>query len=109
MDGRIDLQDSEILEIRRVQNRLNAKFSMRERSEKVISEIEAEAVEELYRLGFVAHIDAFPILQGEQLTITLLARATPDAEFDHERKQYDVIKAREKGETLHGESESSSE
>lgn len=105
MNERIDLQDSEILEIRRLQNGLNAKFSTRERSEKVISEIEAEAVEGLYRLGFVAHVDAFPILQGEQLTITLLGRAAP-VEFDHERKQYDVLKAREKGETIHGESES---
>jgi len=103
--GSLNLQDDEIRKIRDLQLRLNNLFSQRPRTEKVIDEIEKEAVEGLYRLGFVAHVDAFPILQGEQITITLLERAIPVTEFDHERKQYDVLKAREKGEAFHGESE----
>ena len=100
----LELQDAEILEIRKIQIKLNNKYSLQARSEKVIDEIEKDAVEALYHLGFVAHVDAFPILQGEQMTITLLHRADPSFEFDHERKAHDVVKAREKGEIIHGES-----
>ena len=103
----LQLQDSEIRKIRDLQIKLNNEFSRQPRTDKVIDEIEKEAVEGLYRLGFVAHVDAFPILQGEQMTITLLERATPNYVFDHERKQYDVLKAKEKGEDFHGESETS--
>ena len=96
-----------MLKIRDLQIRLNNKYSHRARTEEVISEIEKDAVHSLAEMGFVAHVDAFPILQGEQMTITLLQRIDPEFTFDHEQKQYDVIKAREKGETIHGESGSS--
>ena len=102
----LQLHDSEILQIREIQMKLTSKFQYQQRSEKVIDEIEAEAREELARVGWIAHVDAFPILQGEQITITLLQRVDPTQEFDHERKEWDVNKARAKGETIHGESES---
>jgi hypothetical protein len=100
------LQDSEIIAIRNLQMQLTSKFQYRPRTEKVIGEIEAEAIEGLAHLGWIASVDAFPILQGEQIQITLIQRVDPQYQFDHERKAYDVNKAREKGETIHGESES---
>jgi hypothetical protein len=104
----MQLQDSEILAIRKVQLDLTSKYQFQPRTEKVIDEIEAEAIERIAALGWIAHIDAFPLLQGEQMSITLLQRVNPQ-EFDHEHKQWDVLKAREKGETVHGESEPISE
>lgn len=104
----LQLQDAEILKIRNFQLQLNSKFSRQPRSEKTIDEIEKEAVHELAAMGFIAHVDAFPILQGEQMTITLLQRVDSTMEFDHERKAHDVVKARERGETILGESESPS-
>lgn len=100
----LQLQDSEILEIRNLQMRLTNKYALRPRTEKVINEIESEAIHELASLGWIAHVDAFPLLQGEQMTISLLQRVDAEFEFDHERKAYDVTKAVEKGETIHGES-----
>jgi hypothetical protein len=103
----LQLQDSEILQIRKIQMDLTSKFQYQARSERIVDQIEAEAVEKLANAGWIAHVDAFPILQGEQITITLLQRVDPNVRFDHEQKQYDVLKAREKGETIHGESNSS--
>ena len=103
----LQLQDAEMLAIRRIQLELNQKYSLMPRTEKTIDAIESEAIEKIAGLGFIAHVDAFPILQGEPLSITLLQRVDPKYTFDHEQKAYDVNKAREKGETLHGESRSS--
>lgn len=102
----LQLQDSEILAIRKLQMRLTNKYALQPRTEKVIDQIEVEAIHELASLGWIAHVDAFPLLQGEQMTISLLQRVDADYEFDHEKKAYDVTKAIEKGETLHGESRS---
>src|SRR5437870_3424056 len=88
----LQLQDSEILEIRQIQADLTRKFGLLPRTEKVINQIETEALEKLMHLGWIAHVDAFPILQGEPITITLLQRADPNYEFDHEQKGWEVRK-----------------
>jgi hypothetical protein len=100
----LQLQDSEILAIRKIQAELNQKFQYKPRNEATINAIESEAIEKIAALGWIAAVDAFPILQGEELSITLIQRIDPNYTFDHEKKAYDVQKARIKGETIHGES-----
>jgi hypothetical protein len=104
----LQLQDEEILAIRQIQVELNQKFSMRPRTEATINAIESEAIEKIAALGWIASVDAFPILQGEELSITLIQRIDPNYTFDHEKKAYDVKQARTKGETIHGESRGTS-
>lgn len=58
-----------------------------------------ELVGRLEDLGFIAHVDVTPTLEGEPVDVRIEGRVNVE-EFDYEKKGYEVQKAREKNEDV---------
>src|SRR5438132_12337085 len=104
----VNLHDHEIVAAYRVGERLTAKFGRRtwaslEQFLAVSDELEKEAAEAIAEIGLIASVDTTPMFAGGPPTVSIVARA-PGNDFDHERKAAEVRAARERGETVLGES-----
>lgn len=63
---------------------------------KKLNEFHKYAVGEFEKLGFIAEVDVTPIWADKPPTISIIGR-TEYHEFDHDRKRYEVRKAKEEG------------
>jgi hypothetical protein len=119
----LDLTDSEIQQALSITLPIKNKWSAVFRSKlnsgqftvdqamKLVDQFEDELVSTLAeRMDLIATVDASPVFEGEPLIIdfvgALPSHYTARYGMDHERKRYEVLKAKDRGEAFLGEKES---
>lgn len=105
------LYDDEVKEIGNVVGQLVRRWSHKPNTESNLFEMEKEAVHKLFELGFVAHVDLFDAWVGGKPIIEIVGRVRGSQEynygFDHEKKGFQVVKSKERGEDYLGQKERS--
>jgi hypothetical protein len=97
MDSMINLYDEDIIKIREVVGRIEYKYKDAKNNLDTMWNMIAELEGRLYDNGFEADAD-WQINQEKdipELVVTIIERVDPISGFDHDKKQYEVKKARE--------------
>ena len=97
MDSMINLYDEYIIKIREVVGRIEYKYKDAKNNLDTMWNMIAELEGRLYDNGFEADAD-WQINQETdipELVVTIIERVDPISGFDHDKKQYEVKKARE--------------
>jgi hypothetical protein len=97
MDSMINLYDEDIIKIREVVGRIEYKYKDAKNNLDTMWNMIAELEGRLYDNGFEADAD-WQINQETdipELVVTIIERVDPISGFDHDKKQYEVKKARE--------------
>lgn len=102
MDSMINLYDEDIINIREVVGRIEYKYKDATGDFDTMWNMIAEVEGRLYDNGFEADADwrINPETEMPELVVTILDRVDPISGFDHEKKQYEVKKARELNEDI---------
>lgn len=103
----VNLYDYEIVAIGQVSHDIANKFSKRTWSsgDQVIAlmdEIEKYSVDAFQKIGFLVQVDPTPLIANGEPSITIMGRLS-ESEFDYDRKKWEVLKARDKGQRVLGE------
>jgi hypothetical protein len=96
MDSMINLYDEDIIKIREVVGRIEYKYKDAKNNLDTMWNMIAELEGRLYDNGFEADAD-WQINQETdipELVVTIIERVDPISGFDHDKKQYEVKKAR---------------
>jgi hypothetical protein len=105
-----DLYDHEIMAIMKIGMELEREFGRKRNTEENYDELTKRAVQALYELGFLAHVDLAPIMEGKPPILSILNRVSGSIEhtegLDHERKRWEVLAANERGEQIRGQKDS---
>jgi hypothetical protein len=97
MDSMINLYDEDIVKIRDVVGRIEYKYKDANNNFDTMWNMIAELEGRLYDNGFEADAD-WQLNEDTdilELVVTIIDRVDPISGFDHEKKQYEVKKARE--------------
>lgn len=103
-----DLTDEEVTMISQVVGSLVLKYSSLPATDSNLARLDDEASDRLYRLGYLVHLDIEPVLEGKPPVIDIIGKIGDmgfQAEHDHERSRYHILKAKEKSEDYHGQRE----
>ena len=104
-----DLYDYEIMKVGKIAKELSAEFSKKTSTQMNLSEMAKKAEDRFQAIGFKVHVDLAPVLFGQPPCIEILNRieTTVQAkeEFDHDRKRWEVLGSKAKGESFRGETE----
>jgi len=106
-----DLYDEEIARIPRVWQQLMAEFSKRPNTKGNLEELAKRANEEFLKIGLIVEVNTLPTLIFDPYKneygnpeITILGRIPGTiSEFDHEKKGWEVVKSRDRGEDYLGQ------
>lgn len=104
-----DLTDHDVMIVGKIVGDLMAKYSDKPNTPENLDHLRDEALTRLAEAGILATLDPAPCFYGEPPVLEILGKVGDPgftAEFDHERKQYEVIKSKERGEDYLGQKES---
>lgn len=96
MDSMINLYDEDIIKIREVVGRIEYKYKDAKSNLDTMWNMIAELEGRLYDNGFEADADWQINEETDipELVVTIIERVDPISGFDHDKKQYEVKKAR---------------
>ena len=104
-----DLYDYEIMKVGKIAKEISAEFSTKTNNQFNLAEMAKKAEDRFMAAGFKVHVDLAPVLFQEPPIIEILSRVdtTEEAkqEFDHERKRWEVLGSKDRGELYRGEKE----
>lgn len=105
-----DLTDSEITQVFKIVTLVRAKYSGLHNTPENLEKLRDETLTRLMEIGVLATLDPAPCFHGEPPVIEILGKIREDKifhteGFDHEKKQYEVRKAEERGEDWLGQKE----
>jgi len=97
MDSMINLYDEDITKIRDAVGRIEYKYKDAKNDFDTMWNMIVELEGRLYDIGFEADADwhVNEATEIPELVVTIIDRVDPISGFDHEKKQYEVKKARE--------------
>jgi hypothetical protein len=104
----IDLTDEEVAKSVSIVYELQQKYATRAFTEANLDALRDEVLTRLAEVGVLATFDPAPCLHGEPPVVEFLGKVSGDKTFhteglDHERKQWEVLKAKERGEDYYGQ------
>lgn len=104
-----ELTDEEVTEAGAILKALTSKYSRRTNSVGNLTELRDEALTRFAEMGIVVEVDPTPCFYGDSPEIEIIGKVKGDSfyryGFDHERKQWEVLKANERGEAFRGQRE----
>lgn len=105
-----ELTDSESTAAFQLIMQLQMKYAFKPNTQKNLEELRDEALTKLMEMNIVAEMDITPCFYGEPPIIEFKGKIAGDPihsqGFDHEKKKWEIDKARTKGEDYLGEKES---
>lgn len=106
-----DLTDSEISEVFKIIALVQEKYANKANTPENLEKLRDETLTRLMDVGVLATLDPAPCFYGEPPVIEVIGKIKEDKTFhtegfDHEKKQYEVRKATERGEDWLGQKES---
>jgi len=104
-----DLYDYEIMKIGKITSELASDFSKRTNTQMNLAEMAKRAEDKFHAAGFKVYVDLAPVLFFQPPCIEVIGRiettAAAKQEFDHEKKQWEVLSGNARGEKFRGEKE----
>lgn len=105
-----DLTDHEIQQVFRIVTSVRDRYAMKQNTPENLEAMRDEVLTRLAEINVLATFDPTPAFYGEPPAFEILGKVSGDSihkyGFDHERKQYEVIKSKERGEDYLGQRES---
>jgi hypothetical protein len=105
-----DLTDHEVMQIGKIVGELVAKYGRKANTAENLDQLRDEALTRFAEAGIIATLDPAPCFYGEPPVVEIIGKIGGDPiekyGFDHERKQYEVIKSKDRGEDYLGQKES---
>jgi hypothetical protein len=105
-----ELTDSESTAAFQLVMELQAKYAYKANTVDNLEQLRDEALTRLMEMNILAELDVAPCFHGEPPVLELKGKIAGDSihqhGFDHEKKKWEIDKAREKGEDYLGEKES---
>lgn len=98
-----DLHDEDIKKIGEIYGEMMRKFGQRPNNQYWLNEMVSWAEDAYYKAGFKVAFDLQNCFFGEPPIMSVLGKVTPDYDFDHDQKRWEVLKANERGEKYLGE------
>lgn len=104
-----DLTDEEIQKTIQIVNGIRMKYAGKPSSAKNLEAMRDEVLTRLTDINILATLDPSPVFYGEPPILEIIGKVSGDVShkegFDHERKQDEVVKAKELGEDYRGQKE----
>lgn len=104
-----ELTDDEAVEAVKVIGQVQKKYQHMRNSKENLEALRDEALYRLMEIGILAELDPAPCFYGEPPVLEIRGKVSTDPihqhGFDHEKKQYEVRKALERGEEYLGQKE----
>lgn len=104
-----DLTDDEIQKSYRVITEVQRKYANKPNTRIWLDQLRDEVLTRLSEVGILATFDPTPCFYGEPPALEILGKVSTDPihkhGFDHEKKEYEVRKATERGEDFLGQKE----
>lgn len=104
-----DLTDTEVTQLFKVVEECRGKYAGMANSPDNLEKLRDEMLYRLMEIGILATLDPAPCFYGEPPTLEIVGKISGDGihthGFDHEKKQYEVRKAVERGEDWLGQKE----
>lgn len=104
-----DLQDQEAAEVARITMAVSRKYATRIATPENLEALRDEVLTRLADASILATVDVAPVLNGEPPIVEIIGKVAGDPQhkygFDHEKKQYEVRKATQRGEDYLGQKE----
>lgn len=99
-----DIYDEDIAAIGRVYREVQEKYRLKSNTMPVLREMAREMEGKMAAAGFVARVDWTPCLYGENAVLDILGPVQErKEETDHDKKQWEVNRANDRGEQWLGE------
>lgn len=100
-----DLLDSEARQVFDIVLGIQMKYQHRANSVDNLEALRDECLTKLAQIGILATVDPAPCFYGEPPVIEIIGKVAGVQEVDHEQKQYEVLKARDRNEEYLGQKE----
>lgn len=104
-----ELYDYEIMKVGKIAKEISSEFSKKTNTQMNLAEMAKKAEDRFQEIGLRVHVDLAPVLFFQPPCIEILGRidTTENAkqEFDHDRKRWEVLASKAKGEKFLGEKE----
>ncbi|WP_028058381.1 hypothetical protein [Candidatus Solirubrobacter pratensis] len=104
-----ELLDTEVQAVLQLHVRLQQKYGYMANTADNLEAMRDEYVTRLAEMGILATVDPAPCLYGEPPVVEILGKISGHSQhtygFDHEQKQYEVRKSKERGEDFLGQKE----
>lgn len=105
-----ELTDSEISKMFKIVEEVRLRYSGRSNTPENLEALRDEVLNKLMDIGILATLDPTPCFYGEPPTLEIVGKVEADKVFhtegfDHEKKQYEVRKATDRGEEWLGQKE----
>lgn len=103
-----DLTDEEVGRVGAIVAQVQQKYAGRANTAKNLEDLRDEVLTRLAEINILATLDPSPVFYGEPPTLEIIGHiaASNDGMFDHEKKQHEVVKAKELNEDYRGQKES---
>lgn len=102
-DDLVNLYDEDVVRIGKISAELVDRWSGRTNSQLNLDLLEKEAVARFTEIGFTIQVDTTPCLVGHAPVISITGRTDAHV-FDVEKKRWEVLKAKIRGQRIHGQS-----
>lgn len=103
----LEMNDDQIKQAYQIVIDIQERYKFRPATEPVLKELGDEVVHRLASVGVLASFDPVPLAEGKPPIVEFVG-AVPGSQIlkygmDHEKKQWEVRKAEERGEDFHGQ------
>lgn len=103
-----DLTDDEIQKTVQIVNSVRLRYAGKPNTVENLEDLRDEVLTRLSEIGVLATLDPAPCFYGEPPTVEIIGKVDDPGfqkPFDHEKKQYEVRKATDRGEDFLGQKE----
>lgn len=106
-DTATELLDADIEQVVKLHVAIQEKYKARPNTAKNLEALRDEYLTRMAEIGILASIDPTPALFGKEPIVDIVGKVgvAPDEPFDHEQKQFEVIKSRDRNEDYYGQHE----